>query len=178
VAGIDIGMLTFNEYHSAPFSSRLAVSLAFLVSSASCATLSLMIITVLSFRYTDVEQNFMSGRQDCDPAMERIVVVLNDRPVLVRQQISGWSTLHVQVPVVLLEWSILTFVVGLLLWYAALQGSSLVVVGLVASQVTLLWGYYAFLRWKQRNSIIVDRVVWDNLTRQREAENRAEHSGS
>jgi len=127
LAGIDIGMLTFSEYHSPPFSSLLRASQAFLLSSASCATILLIIATMLSFRFPD-DVNAE------DPAENQII--------------RGWDLMHASIPPLLLEWSLLSFLVGLLLWYSQLEGKSWLGFWLITVQVVLLSIYYVFTRWK------------------------------
>lgn len=171
LAGIDIGMLTFNEYHSPPFSSLIVISQAFLISSASSVTISLMIATMLSFRFKDLEYVVHLSSVD----VERVRNLKSRRGISIahaqlnaegqptaffQQEVSGSELFHVQMPVVFLEWSILSFLIGILLWYGSLEGKSSVAFGVISAQVGLLWIYYCFIRWKQRNSTEVDKLFW------------------
>lgn len=167
MAGIDVGILTFAEYHSAPFPSVIQVSLAFLISSASCATICLMISTLLSFRFDhyDRENMLSSTTQQEEPAVTGAVSDSDGAPRARpthfsehhRSSISGFQLLFVQIPILLLEWSITSFLVGLLLWYGALSGRSWVAFAITVTHVGLLWIFYWRLRQAQQG---VNALAW------------------
>ena len=69
----------------------------------------------------------------------------------------------------LLEWSVFAFLVGLLLWYAALPGRSTVGFALVATNVGVLWLIYMLSRGEQRGTTTGDefldvRRLWEKIT--------------
>jgi len=134
LAGIDIGMLQLAEYHTASLSSLIQISLTFIASSAACATMSLMSATQLSLRYNKFNQTSIASTSDP------------------HQPIAGYQLLFVSIPSILLEWSVLAFLVGLLLWYAALPGRSIVGFWLVTGHVFVLWLFYMFTRGEQRGT--------------------------
>jgi len=71
-----------------------------------------------------------------------------------RQPIRGGQLLLVSIPGLLLEWSVFAFLVGLLLWYAALPGRSTVGFALVTTNVSVLWFVYIFnKRGTERNLV-------------------------
>jgi hypothetical protein len=63
-----------------------------------------------------------------------------------KAKISGQEFMYVQIPIVLLEWSLLSFLVGFLLWYWSLPGRSVAVFSIIVSQVGLMYLFYIRLR--------------------------------
>ena len=113
-------MLTFREYHSEPFSSSIQVSLAFVISSASCATIALITATQLSLRFDESEP--LPSASGNDEAETSAIIDL----IIVQDPICGKHLLLVNIPILLLDWSVFAFLVGILLWYGALPGRSTV----------------------------------------------------
>jgi len=107
VAGVSIGTLTFPEFHpsDSPTSSLINISEAFLVSSTSASTISIMLATMLMFRF---EGHNSASRAD--------LALM-------------W------VPLVLLDWGIVGFLVGMLTWYTAKSGG---VIGRVKGQLAFV----------------------------------------
>jgi hypothetical protein len=134
LAGIDIGVLQLAEFHTPPLPSLIQISLAFIASSAASATMSLMSATQLSLRYRKYNE---SPTADANEP---------------RQPIRGGQLLLVSIPGLLLEWSVFAFLVGLLLWYAALPGRSTVGFALVTTNVSVLWFVYILTRGEQRGT--------------------------
>jgi hypothetical protein len=146
-------MLTLSEYHTPPpLPSLIQISLAFIASSAACATLSLMSATQLSLRYRKF--NDISNTDSNEP----------------RQPIRGGQLLLVSIPGLLLEWSVFAFLVGLLLWYTALPGRSTVGFALVSTNVGVLWLVYMLTRGEQRGTASGEelqdiRKIWETRNR-------------
>ena len=132
LAAMDIGMLTLSEYHSAPFSPLIQVSLAFLLSSASCATISLMSATQFSLRFSQLNGQTSSSTSSQEGAA--------------RRPISGMMLLLSSAPALLLDWSVIAFLIGLLLWYGDLPGRSSLGFWLVTGHVSVLWILYTLTR--------------------------------
>ncbi len=86
VSGLSLAVLTFNEFHPTT-SGQSEAAEGFLVSSAVTSVISIMLATMLLFRYEGFET---ATRKD-------LALV--------------W------VPLIALDWAIVAFVVGLLLWY-------------------------------------------------------------
>jgi hypothetical protein len=63
-----------------------------------------------------------------------------------QRQLCLRELLYVQLPVLLLEWSILSFLLGLLLWYWSVPGRSLVGFCIIATQAALMFIFYCVLR--------------------------------
>jgi hypothetical protein len=119
IAGIDVGVLTFNEYHTTPLSLAILVSQSFLMSSASCATISLMITTMTAFEFEGQKDWF--GDQKA-----------TDRNITRNELTVAW------LPIMLLDWSIVTFLVGLLTWYGNLEGQSRWCIVVISAHVVCL----------------------------------------
>ena len=78
--------------------------------------------------------------------------------------------LLVSIPGLLLEWSVFAFLVGLLLWYAALPGRSTVGFALVTTNVCVLWLVYMLTRGEQRGTASAEelqdiRKIWETRNR-------------
>lgn len=87
-AGASVGVLSFSEFH--PSTSSLArLAEGFLVSSAATAVIAIMLATMFLFRFED--QTYASNRLELALA---------------------W------IPLLLLDWSIVAFLCGLVAWYA------------------------------------------------------------
>ena len=86
ISGLSLSILTFVEFHPTT-SAQLRTAEGLLVSSASTSVISIMLATMLLFRFEDHEK---ATRVDLTLAY---------------------------MPLVFLDWSILSLVVGLLLWY-------------------------------------------------------------
>ena len=86
VSGLSLAVLTFDEFHPTT-SGQLQAAEGFLVSSAVTSVISIMLATMLLFRF-----------EGHDTATRKELALV-------------W------IPLVLLDWAIVAFVVGLLLWY-------------------------------------------------------------
>jgi len=102
IAGVSLGALTFPEFHlssssasssgSGPISTLFKVSEGFLMSSVSACTISIMLATMLMFLF---EGHTSATRFDL---------------------------LLMWIPLVLLDWGIVGFLVGMLAWYSEKSG--------------------------------------------------------
>ena len=129
VSGLSLAVLTFDEFHpTTSWQSQAAEG--FLVSSASTGVISIMLATMLLFRF---EGHGTATRKD-------LALV--------------WASL------VALDWSIIAFVVGLLLWYREKNDRWTTIVGLQTGTLLLFvsWvntlpqsNFRAFGHW-HRNS--------------------------
>jgi hypothetical protein len=144
----EVAVLQFNEFHSPPLPATLQVGLAFIMSSTLCAAIALMLTTVLSFQFEHLTEESAtvtpmpaeSGHHTPDDQPEE------PRAIPEELRVSARDLLYVQIPLVMLEISILFFLVGFMLWYWSLPGRSIVGFSLMVAQAGLMLIFYFALR--------------------------------
>jgi hypothetical protein len=118
-AGASVGVLSFPEFH--PSSTSLSrLAEGFLVSSAATAVIAIMLATMGLFRFED--QTNASNRLELA---------------------SAW------IPLVLLDWSIVAFLCGIMAWYAGKNAPwRVLLLGANIGVLMLVAGVIAFGMWK------------------------------
>ena len=137
MAGMSAGVLTFNEFHPT-LSNVYRNAEGFLVGSAASALMSIMLGVMLLFRYTThprTPHKDLVNRDEVKPNPD----------VPTRELLLGDLWL-LCVPLVLVDWSIVSFLIGVMMWYGEKEGGWRSIA--LGAALTALLGLAMMISWK------------------------------